>query len=126
MAQNRKQQTVPVRFGPALVALSLCLGIGGSGVGYVWQKSQISELGRELKKREQRLADLQFSNERLRRQLATLRSPRWLDQRVRELNLGLAPAQPGQILRLREPDSWPAVETPSSARAAAPPLKSGM
>ena len=120
MAQNRKHQAVSGRFGPAVIAFLLCLLIGGSGVGYVWQKSQISDLGRELKKRELRLADVKFNNERLRRQLDTLRSPRFLDQRVRELNLGLGPAQPAQILRLREPESPLAGESPSAPLAAQP------
>jgi transposase len=110
MAQNRKYQAASVRFRPAVLALLLCLLIGGAGVGYVWQKSQISELGREFKNRERRLEDLQGKNKQLRQQLATLRSPLFLAQRVRELNLGLGPAQPGQILRLPEPDAWPAIE----------------
>ena len=45
MARNRKYQSAAIRFGPALKALLLCLLIGGSGVGYVWQKDQIIRLG---------------------------------------------------------------------------------
>ena len=45
MARNRKYQTAANRFGPALKAFLLCLLIGGSGVGRVWQKDQISRLG---------------------------------------------------------------------------------
>jgi hypothetical protein len=107
MAQNRRQQAASVRFGPAMAAILICLLIGGSGVGYVWQKNQIRELGDVQKKREQRLAELRINNERLRRQLATLMSPAFLDRRVRELNLGLVPPQPTQVLCLPEPASWP-------------------
>mgnify|MGYP000150339820 CR=1 FL=1 len=103
MARNRRQQTAGFRLGPVLLAVALCVILAGSGVGYVWQKGQIDLLGRELKQREQRLADLRLQNERLRRQLATLRSPRFLEQRVRELNLGLVPVRPTQILELPEP-----------------------
>jgi hypothetical protein len=46
-------------------------------------------------------------NEKLRVRLADLRSPLMLDQRARELNLGLAPAQPMQVWRLPEPSAAP-------------------
>jgi hypothetical protein len=46
---------------------------------------------------------LRDENQKLGDQLAVLRSPVMLDQRVRELNLGLVPAQPAQIYRLVEP-----------------------
>lgn len=103
MAKNRKNQSAALRFGPALKALLLCLVIGGSGVGYVWQKNQIYELGKQIKQREIRLIELRRQNEKLRDQLAMLRSPGKLDERVRKLNLGLVLPQQNQILRLPEP-----------------------
>jgi hypothetical protein len=107
MAKNRKNQSAAIRFGPALKALLLCLLIGGSGVGYVWQKNQIFELGKQIKKREVRLQELEGQNEKLRTQLATLRSSTFLERRVRELNLGLAMPQQNQIWRLPEPAPAP-------------------
>ena len=124
MAQNRKYQAASVRFGPALKAVLLCLLIGGLGVGYVWQKSLINELGRERAKLEKRLHELKLNNEKLGRQLATLRSPQFLEQRLRELNLGLVRAQPGQVLSLPEPVPWQP-PAPASTQLAARPLKSG-
>jgi hypothetical protein len=103
MAKNRKNQPAAIRFGPALKAFLLCLIIGGSGVGYVWQKTQIDELGREIRRRETDLLQKRESNKKLRDQLAMLRSPAKLDQRARELNLGLSQPQPAQIWRLAEP-----------------------
>ena len=50
MARNRKYQSAASRFGPALKAFLLCLLIGGSGIGYVWQKDQISQLGQQIGK----------------------------------------------------------------------------
>jgi len=117
MAKNRKHQSAAIRFGPALKALLLCALIGGSGVGYVWQKSQISELGQQILKRERNLAQLQNQNKKLRDQLAMLRSPAKLDQRVRELNLGLGQPQASQILRVIEP-----LYQPSTNREVPPPL----
>jgi hypothetical protein len=103
MARNRKYQSAANRFGPALKAFLLCLLIGGSGVGYVWQKDQISQLGQQIKKREFRLADLENQSEKLRKQLATMRSPRFLERRIQELGLGLVPPQQTQVWRLAEP-----------------------
>ena len=103
MAKNRKNQSAAIRFGPALKALFLCLLIAGSAVGYVWQKSQIYQLGQQIRQREVRLARLQNDDRKLSDQLSILRSPTMLDRRARELNLGLAPAQPMQVMRLAEP-----------------------
>jgi cell division protein FtsL len=107
MAKNRKNQSAAIRFGPALKALFLCLLIAGSAVGFVWQKNQIYQLGQQRGQREIRLKRLQNDNQRLGDQLSILRSPTMLDRRARELNLGLAPAQPMQVLRLAEPVSAP-------------------
>ncbi|HHY87196.1 MAG TPA: septum formation initiator family protein [Verrucomicrobia bacterium] len=103
MARNRRYQSAAIRFGPAVKAFVLCLLVGGSGVGYVWQKSQISQLGDQIRKRERELDALRRENEALRRQLAILSSPRALEARARELNLGLVPPQASQIWRLPEP-----------------------
>lgn len=107
MAKNRKSQSAAIRFGPALKALFLCLLIAGSAVGYVWQKGQIYELGRQITACENRLKQLRSDNQKSADQLAVLRSPMTLDRRVKELNLGLAPAQPMQVWRLPEPVSAP-------------------
>jgi hypothetical protein len=102
MAKNRKNQSAAIRFGPALKASFLCLLIGGSAVGYVWQKNEIYRLGQQIRQRETRLAQLSRDNEKQSDQLAILHSPVMLDQRARELKLGLVPAQPSQIVRLGE------------------------
>jgi hypothetical protein len=103
MARNRKYQTAAIRFGPALKAFLLCLLIGGSGVGYVWQKDQISQLGQQIKKRELHLVALVDQSEKLRKQLGTMRSPRYLERRIQDLGLGLVPPQQAQVWRLSEP-----------------------
>jgi hypothetical protein len=103
MARNRKYQSAAIRFGPALKAFLVCLLIGGSGVGYVWQKDQISQLGQQIKKRELRLAELEDQNEKLRKQLGWMRSPSFLERRIQELGLGLVRPQQTQVWRLTEP-----------------------
>jgi hypothetical protein len=103
MARNRKHQSAAIRFGPALKAFLLCLLICGSALGYVWQKNQIYELGQQIRKREMHLKDLQDQNEKLRRQMASMRSPQFLEARIKELNLGLVAPQPSQIWYMKEP-----------------------
>lgn len=119
MAKNKRNQPAVVRFGPALKAALLCLLIGGSAVGYVWQKTQIYELGKQIRTRETKLAELQDANKKLRDQLAMLRSPAKLDQRVRELNLGLGQPLAAQVWRLPEPaESQPPNRNPAPLYAA--------
>lgn len=113
MAKNRKNQAAAIRFAPALKASFLCLLIGGSAVGYVWQKNEIYRLSQQIRQRESRLQQLQGDNKRLTDQLAVLHSPVMLDRRVKELRLGLVPATPMQVVRVMEP---PAVPEKNSSR----------
>jgi len=123
MARNRKYQSAAIRFGPALKAFLLCLLIGGSGVGYVWQKDQISQLGKEIKRRELRLLELGDQNKKLSKQLAAMRSPSFLERRIQELGLGLVPPQPAQVWRLTEP--LPDLPHPDAEQQYAAPQRSG-
>lgn len=124
MARNRKSQSAAIRFGPALKAFLLCLLVGGSGVGYVWQKDQIVRLGRQIKIRELRLAQLQAENEKLSRQLDFMRTPQFLEMRIQELKLGLVRPQLSQIWWLPEPaaDSPKPVERQYAAQTRGRPL----
>lgn len=117
MARNRKNHSAAIRLVPALKAAFLCLLIGGSGVGYVWQKNQIHELGEQIKKREVTLEKLRRFNKERRDKLDELRSPPMLDARVKKLNLGLALPQQTQIVRLPEPSPGGAA---SNAAAVSP------
>jgi len=103
MPKLKKNQSGGIRFGPAVKAFILCFVIASSAVGYVWEKGQIYELGRQIQQREIRLSQLKSEDQRLTDQLVILRSPVMLDQRARQLNLGLVPAQPGQVYRLPDP-----------------------
>jgi len=126
MAGNRKNQSAATWFGPALNALLLCTLIASSAIGYVWEKNEIYRLGRQISQNEAKLKQMRTDNKRLSDQLAMLRSPPLLDQRVRELNLGLAPAQPAQVWRLperaAEPPEKNAAPRQLAARQAGAPL----
>ena len=107
MAGNRKSQSAAAWFGPALYALLLCVLIAGSAIGYVWEKKEIYHLGRQISQGEARLKQMRVDNKGLSDKLGILCSPPMLDRRVRELNLGLVPAQPAQIWRLTESPAAP-------------------
>jgi len=108
MAQNRKNQPASAIFGPLIKAALICAAIVISCVGYVWQKRQIDQLSRVIAKKEQYLKTLQDQNLKLRNQEVILLSPPLLDQRAKELKLGLGLPQASQILRLPEPAAEPA------------------
>lgn len=117
MARNRKNQAPEIRFGPVLKVVLWCALIGGSAIGYVWEKGQIDRLGKQISEREIRLKQLRKDNELLADQIAYLHSPVLLDRRAKELNLGLTPEQPLQVVRLVEA---PAPPLPAGASAAKP------
>src|SRR5450755_4480656 len=100
MSKNRKNQAA-IRFGPVIKVLLLCSLFCGSAVGYVWQKNQIYQLGKQISEAKSHLKQLTVNNQKLDRQLSDLRSVVTLDQRAH--SLGLAPAQPMQVVRLAEP-----------------------
>jgi len=119
MARNRKYRSAAIRFGPALKAFLLCLVIGGSGVGYVWQKNQIYDLGKQIKQREQRLSALEQMGEKWKKQLATMQTVQSLEDSIKRLNLGLGQPQMSQVWRLTEPprDGKPATNETQYAAA---------
>ncbi len=59
-----------------------------AGLGYVWQKNEITRLGQQITERERRLEQLKRDNKRLADQISILHSPPLLDQRAKELKLG--------------------------------------
>jgi hypothetical protein len=118
MAKNRKAQSAAVRFGPAVKAFLLCLFIGGSGIGYVWQKNQVHALGQQIKERENLLRELHRRNQVRATQLATLCGPSALEARIRQMNLGLVFPPLSQIVRLTElPAGAPVAAMPPAPAA---------
>jgi hypothetical protein len=103
MAKNRKSMSGAIRFGPAIKALLLCSLFVVSGVGYVWQKSLIADLNRQLKTHELALAEYRDRNKKLAEQLAGLKSPELLKERMRKSNLGLELPRSTQVWWLPEP-----------------------
>ncbi|SVC99485.1 uncharacterized protein METZ01_LOCUS352339 [marine metagenome] len=92
------------RFAPAVKAASICLVTCGLGLGYVLQKQQIAQLGKEIKEHEMRLEDLGKENRELGDTLAQLKSPQVLDQLVQQWHLNLVMPRPHQVVTLKERD----------------------
>ena len=107
MARNRKNKSVAIRFGPAIKALLFCSLFVAAGVGYVWQKSLIAELGQQMKARETELLRYRDQNKKAREQLAGLTSPEALNERMRILKLGLELPKSGQVWWMVEPAALP-------------------
>lgn len=101
MGRNRKNVSV-ARLVPGMKAALICLLLGGSAIGYVYQKNQLIELGKQIQKGEQQLKAVTESNARLARSLSTLQSTVYLENRVRELKLGLVQPTQAQILTIVE------------------------
>ncbi len=83
-------------------AVVVCLFVGGSCAGYLWQKSQVHQLGQAIRGLEYDLEQLEKGNAVLRQRYSVLASPRELDQRVEQFGLDLRSPAPEQILRIRD------------------------
>ena len=101
MGRNRKNGSATWLVPGAKAAL-ICVLLGGSAIGYVYQKNQLVELGRQIQRSEQQLRGLQAGNARLQGLMLTLQSPTYLEQQVRERKLPLAQPVQSQILTIVE------------------------
>jgi hypothetical protein len=119
MAQSRKNQSA-LRFAPVCKAVLICMVIVVSCVGYVWQKRQIGELSKQYVEKEAYLKRLREENAKLRNDLVIQLSPQVLDQRVKDLRLGLGLPQAAQVWRLPEP-----ADEPTAPSAATPQRGAG-
>lgn len=88
--------------GAALKTLFVCCFVTASGLGYIWQKSEIYKLGQRQKQSEARLEQARRRLETRAREYAEMSSPRELDSRVKKMNMGLILPQPNQIVRMMD------------------------
>lgn len=121
MARNRRHQSAAIRFGPALKAVALCIIIGGSAVGYVWQKDQIRQLGNRIVEGEDSLKALRQGNEMLTKRLDALRSPANLERLAQQYHPGLVRPGPDQVICLPERDVASPTSTETIQYAASRP-----
>ena len=119
MGRNRKNGPATWLV-PGVKAALICLLLGGSAIGYVYQKNQLVELGRQIQKGEHRLKVLNDQNAQLARSLATLQSTYYLEQRVKQLKLDLVQPAQSQILTIIEvPANAPRNQPPKAVQALA-------
>jgi hypothetical protein len=102
MSRNRRNQTPPIKLGPAMKALLLCASLGTTGVGYIWQKDQNHKLEDQLKASETAYEKVLQEIEKKSKVLAGLESFGALDAQIKHLGLGLVPAQPGEFVHIVE------------------------
>ena len=114
---KRQNETAAFTFGPAIKAFLFCVFIGGSGLGFVWQKQEIGDLGRQLKDAELRLEELQRQNKNRTETVQQFLDPRLLAQKATTLFPDLTQPVRNQIFILPEP---PRIVRESVAPAAAP------
>ena len=70
----------------------------GSGIGYVWSNFEGTQIGFDLSRLQQEELKLMELNQKLKVELATLKSPQYLERAARALGLG--DALPEQIIIL--------------------------
>lgn len=70
----------------------------GSGIGYVWSNFEGTQIGYDLSRLQKEERELIEMNVKLRLELATLKSPQFLEKHIRAL--GLKEASPNQIIIL--------------------------
>lgn len=112
--KNRERTNLKPR--NVVLAIALCAAGCLAGVGYIWAKAQVYQLGREIRTLESRLDAIKRENAQLRQSYASECNPRELDAAVRRLNLGIAAPRADQIVRLPEPAPGQ-TQTYASARA---------
>ncbi len=109
MGKNRKRSADAVRLRQLGVILLLCCACAAVGGGYVYQKKVIYKLGREIKQQEVAGEESRRRNMQLEAQVAQLKSPAALEERVRAFQLNLVPPSQNQIIRVGAPASAPPV-----------------
>jgi hypothetical protein len=97
-AKVKKQQVWFSRKQLVLV-FALLLVFMGSGIGYVWSNFEGTQIGYDLSRLKKEELRLKEFNIKLRLELATLKSPQYLEEATRVD--GLRPTVPGQTVFLK-------------------------
>ena len=100
MARNRKRESVVIRFGAVLQVVMFFLFVGGAGLGYVWQKKQIRQLGYLRQQKEQELKQLNETLWGLNSTRQKLMSSRHLQEAIRKYQLNLVPPRPEDVITI--------------------------
>ena len=96
-AKKKRVKFRPTRRQLFLVVIMLFVFMG-SGMGYVWSNFEGTQIGYDLSRLKQKEMRLKEFNRKLRLELATLKSPQYIEEAIR--GLGLQEASPAQIIVL--------------------------
>ena len=102
MARNRKNSSPLLRFRSAIKIVFFFVFVCGAGMGYVWQKNQIYELGKKKKKMEETLEVLKRGNRDKENARDHMETSSMVRIKVDELGLDLIEPSQNQILYLKE------------------------
>jgi hypothetical protein len=105
-----RRKSTALKSSTVIKGIIVCTAICLAGLGYVWAKTQVWGLSKEMKKLELHLDELKRQNDVLQRTYAAMCAPATLDARVRQLNLGLSAPLPSQIVRMPSTATTPIVE----------------
>ena len=107
MARKEKKTVMPTNW---LVFVGLvCLFLAAAPCGYVWNKTQIHDLGIQIRNYEVRLDEAKRKRQALDLKWAGMNSQENLEDLVKRMRLEIGPPSPDQIIRLPE---MPSVVTP--------------
>lgn len=74
-----------------------------SGIGYLKQKEHTERIGEDIKQLETSLETLKLKNRLRESRIEQLKSPQRLEQKVKEMELGLRLPEEKQVMRLGDP-----------------------
>lgn len=97
-----------VRAGTIAKVVALSLFLGGSGVGYVFQKGQIHGLAEQRKKNEFALGKLEQNLTELKLKLENVTSEEQLGRNLQKFRIQLVKPDPRGVITLNEPSLGPA------------------
>lgn len=99
-----------VRAGTIAKVVALSLFLGGSGVGYVFQKGQIDGLAEQRKRNELAIGKLEQNLTELKLKLEKVTSEEQLGRNLRKFRIQLTKPDPRGVITLNEPSLAPARE----------------
>jgi len=82
-----------------MITLLMLICFMGTGIGYVWSNFERTQIGYSLSQLQRKEMRLKEINQKLKLELATLKSPQNLE-RLATQKLGLSPPKPEQIILL--------------------------
>src|SRR5690242_18643245 len=97
----RRRKSSSLKPKSVMGAIGVCAFVSLAGIGYIWAKTEVYALGRQIKTLEVKLDELHHTNAAMKRDFAVMCTQNELGKRVKSLGL-VAPA-PDQIVRIPEP-----------------------